>query len=431
MNQKRNIIVKMKTLKMIHSFINYIMNVFFLVLLNIIFVYGFINPRRFNIKPKLLCIPEIESIEDNNVNNPNYYKFGYFPRLEGPNINGVLTWYPIGFPNDFRSNKLTKITIRDKNYIIWKDSERFYGLKDACSHQGSSFQSGTIKKNCITCPYHGYTFNSNGELKDIPELKIVNNNNKIEAFKVIEKNGIVFLNTVPITDENENQIDDKLIWIEPEANDSNQKAVLLAENFEHNAKFVSVNSLDICHIGFVHTFGNRKNPNPVQNSQILKMNDSDYHYKIRYEYLSGANSIVSQIFNFNKIIVENEYILPHTTVARVIFGNYSSTIITMALPISKFKTRLFVKSYRNYWYTNLDKINPFNYLVYKILNKLGDMITYDTMFKTLKQDKVIVDNIDKIDYKTMHGFFSIKYDMMSNHYKHYYKKYYEFDKYIL
>jgi hypothetical protein len=67
----------------------------------------------------------------------------------------------------------------------------------------------------------------------------------------------------------------------------------------------------------------------------------------------------------------------------------------------------------------------------KILNKIGDFITYDTMFKTLKEDKIIIDNIDKINYKVMHGFFSIKYDMMSNHYKKFYKKYYEFDKYLL
>ena len=53
------------------------------------------------------------------------------------------------------------------------------------------------------------------------------------------------------------------------------------------------------------------------------------------------------------------------------------------------------------------------------------MITKKLMYDTLKQDKKIIDNIDKTDYKTMHGLFSIKYDMMGNHYKHNYKKKYE------
>ena len=407
-----------------------------LLLSQIFYTYGFLNNKLYKniIKQTSIKLSDIQinkEIINYNNNNTNYYKFGYFPKLEGPNINGELTWYAIGFSTDFKSNLPTKITIRDKNYIIWKNNNKFYALRDACSHQGSSFQSGYISNNCILCPYHGYTFDSYGDLKDIPQLNITKNNNKIEAFKIIEKKGIIFLNTVPKTTDNENEIDENLIWIEPEATDVNQQVVTLSEIFEHNAKFVTINSLDICHIGFVHTFGNRQNPNPINNTKITKLNDSNFHYKITYEYLAGKNSLVNQIFNFNKIIVENEYILPHTTVARVIFGNFTSTIITLALPISKFKTKLFVKAYRNYWYTNLKTTNIFNYVIFRMMNLLGDLITFDTMFKTLKQDKLIIDNIDKISYDCMHGSFSIKYDMMSNHYKHNYKKYFEFDKYVL
>ena len=138
--------------------------------------------------------------------------------------------------------------------------------------------------------------------------------------------------------------------------------------------------------------------------------------------------MVSKIYNYNKIIVQNEYILPHTTVARVIFGNFSSTIITIAQPISKFKTRLFVKAYRNYWFNNQTNskfiYNPFDI----IINKFGDYFTKKTMVTTIKQDKFIIDNLDKFDYNTMHGKFSIKYDMMSNHYKNKYRKLFEYDK---
>ena len=39
------------------------------------------------------------------------------------------------------------------------------------------------------------------------------------------------------------------------------------------------------------------------------------------------------------------------------------------------------------------------------------------MYTTLKQDKSIVDFIDKSSYQGMHGKFSIIYDTFSNHYK--------------
>jgi hypothetical protein len=219
-------------------------------------------------------------------------------------------------------------------------------------------------------------------------------------------------------------IDPKYIWLEPEATNPTQKAIYITEHFEHYAKLITVHSLDICHIGFVHTFGNRKNPNPISNSKIQKCNDSTFHYKISYEYLSGNKSIVNKIYNFTKINVENEYIQPHTTVARVLFGNFTSTIITIAQPISKFKTRLYVKAYRNYWYFN-NSTNIFENIHNSIIINIGNLFTFYTMFETLKQDKIIVDNIDKNDYHTMHGKFCIKYDMMSNHYKHNYKKFFE------
>jgi hypothetical protein len=161
------------------------------------------------------------------------------------------------------------------------------------------------------------------------------------------------------------------------------------------------------------------------------LNDNEHHYKIIYEYVAGENSLVNKIYNFENITVENEYILPHTTVARVKFGEFSSTIITHALPVSRFKTKLFVKAYRNYWAHNLSELNEYpllKLLLYpfqKLVNTFGDKVTYQTMYTTLKQDKSIVDYIDKTDYESMHGKFSIVYDMFSSHYKNNYKRFYE------
>jgi hypothetical protein len=263
----------------------------------------------------------------------------------------------------------------------------------------------------------------------IPKLPHIDSkSHNIDCFKVVEKGDVVYFNTIPIIDENmRNEIDESFIFVENEYYDKDQRVVYLNENFEHYAKFVSVNSLDICHIGFVHTFGNKKNPNPLHNSKIVKLNDTNEHYKITYNYSAGENSLVNKIYKFDNIIVENEYVMPHSTVARVIFGNYSSTIITHALPISKFKTKLFVKAYRSYWSYDLNNSKNFNILLpfMYLINMFGDKITENTMYNTLKQDKSIVDFIDKTDYVSMHGKFSIVYDMFSNHYKNNYKQYYE------
>jgi phenylpropionate dioxygenase-like ring-hydroxylating dioxygenase large terminal subunit len=373
------------------------------------------------------------------------YNFATNPRLEYPNDKGELTWFPIGFAHQFKDQRGQQVTIRDINYFVWKYNHTYYAVRDACSHQGSSFKNGCVHKNTVTCPYHGYQFNGNGTLIDIPQIDIMqldNDNYHIDSYKVVEKAGMVYLNTVPIprftqffaqeSSLNESFrkiLDEDLIWVEPEAFEKDNTCVYLEVDFNHNARFVSMNSLDICHIAHVHTFGNKKSPNPLNIPKILRLNDTGYHYKTFYEYLTGENSIAKKIYKNINIRVENEYILPHTTVARAYFANHKSTTVSYALPVSKFKTKLFVKTYRDYWYipSSLESKGPLH-IPFSILNKIGDEITYKTMIRTLMEDKAIVDNIEKSDVPLMNGKFSILYDLLNNHYRKLYHIYYDEDE---
>jgi hypothetical protein len=113
--------------------------------------------------------------------------------------------------------------------------------------------------------------------------------------------------------------------------------------------------------------------------------------------------MVKKIFNIRNLKIENEFVLPHTTVARVIFDNYVSTVITFALPVSETKSKLFVKTYRNFWQ-----------------NSAGNALTEKMMKTTMLQDKLVVENIDM---RFMDGKFNMKYDKLQNTYKTFYKRF--------
>ena len=352
-----------------------------------------------------------------------------------PPLDKSLTWFPIGFKYNFypEGGKASKVTIRDKNYVVWTDKKEWYALHDSCSHQGSSFV-GTrrnVERNQISCPYHGYVFDgTNGTLVKIPHYPHVESvNQHIESFPIMERGDVLYINI------QQKNITTKefpgVPWVEPEFSDPLQRVTTLEQTFSHQGKIVTVNSLDICHIGFVHSFGNKKHPNPLKVSKIKRLHEGGaHHYKIVYEYLAGENSLVNKIYNIHNITVENEYILPHSTVARVKFGQYTSTIITHALPVRPFETKLFVKAYRSYWVYPPKKVdflglkltiqNPFQHLG----NFFGDAITKYTMTHTLREDKAIIDYIDRTP-EQYNGKFSIIYDLLSNHYKRAYNQFYE------
>lgn len=328
-----------------------------------------------------------------------------YPKLTFENLteqdNYDLQWYVIGPSYDFISDQPKKITIWDKDYVVWKNGRsNFFALDDACTHKGASLSDGKIQNANIVCPYHGYEFDCNGELKKVPGICFQPSSvQKMSKYKVAEKNGWIYLNTFSDLVQDLDSMKEN-IFVEEEVL---REDTVQFFDMEYNcySRILSENSLDIMHIGFVHTFGNARNPSPIE--VYPPRLEGPHHFKTVYVYESGPNSIANKVFNAKHLTVENEFILPHTTVARIIFGEYVNTIITFALPIGENKSKLFVKTYRNFW-----------------KNPVGDKITRDLMYRTMLEDKRIIESIKP---KSMEGKFNMRFDKLQNTYKTFYKRF--------
>ena len=332
-----------------------------------------------------------------------------YPKLTYQNLTEQdkydLQWYVIGTPVDFAINVPQKATIWNKNYVVWRDADgKYNALDDACPHKGASLAGGTIENGSIVCPYHGYEFDCTGELKKVPGIcfqpsAIYN----VAKYDVVEKHGWIYLNTFSDLVGDGNNLEEGVaenIFVEEEIA-RNDSVVFIDMDFDCYSRILSENSLDVMHIGFVHTFGNKNKPGPTEIHPPRLV--GPHHFKTAYEYEAGDNSMARRYFNVKNLIIENEFILPHTTVARVIFGDYVSTVITFALPISESKSKLFVKSYRNFW-----------------KNPMGDKISKEMMFQTMLQDRVIVENIHP---HFEDGKFNMRFDKLQNTYKTFYKRF--------
>ena len=328
-----------------------------------------------------------------------------------------LNWYVIHESKTFSENKLYKKTIWNKDYVVWKTNGKYYAMNDDCSHKGASLSCGKLLNQNVICPYHGYEFNATGKLCLVPGLNFTNYElQNQETYPVIEQNGWVYLNTVSDRDF-KNTVNH--IFNEPEANNTKFSMIQITKNFKSYARVISENSLDIMHIAFVHSFGNREHPKPVHETPPhLLHDDYPHHYRTEYSYLTGSETIAKKLYGVEKLKIQNEFILPHTTVARVIFDNSVSTVITFATPINSTHSNFFVKTYRNYLNANAN--DNTHHLLSKLYNYIGDLFTIYTMDKTIEQDRKIVENI-KLEH--MDGKFNMKFDKLQNTYKTLYKKF--------
>jgi phenylpropionate dioxygenase-like ring-hydroxylating dioxygenase large terminal subunit len=356
-------------------------------------------------------IQSFENIKDCSIKNKLYIKNNLLMNSKESEEKYNLNWYVIGEKNNFKNNKLYKIKIMNHDYLVWKNNSNYFAMDNYCSHRGASLALGKIVNNNIICPYHGYQFNNQGKLCKIPGLNFINSNvHNQNNYEVVEKNGWVYLNTINKLFYNCSVIN---VFEEPESFNNNFRSIFINTKFNTYGRLVSENSLDVMHIGFVHTFGNSKNPSPLYEKGPYLVGDYPYHYKSEYTYEAGEDSMARKLFGIEKLVIENEFILPHTTIARVIFGNMTSTVITSTLPYNETTSHLFVKTYRNFWNNNN------NSLFGIIINYFGDLLTTNMMKSTVLQDKAVIENIN-LEY--MDGKFNMKYDKLQNVYRALYKK---------
>jgi len=312
-----------------------------------------------------------------------------------------LHWYVIEESKNIQCNNIYKTTIREKEYTFWKDNNnQFTAMENYCNHRGASLAKGKIERNRIICPYHGAEFNVKGELCKIPGLNILNSSALSPCFHqdtypIIERNGWIYINIIC---KKIYEPDNYTIYIEPESSDTEFYCLYLKSEINAPARIVCENLLDVIHISYVHTFGNKENPLPLNDPYPFIKSDIPNHHGILYFYNSGKRSVVRRIFGMYNLQIENEFILPYTVVSRVRFGESTKTIITFSLPKNENKTTLFMKVYRNFAYSRNGCI--FSSIYNFIMNRFITNIVRET----IKEDVEILENI-RID-----GKYNVKYD---------------------
>ena len=301
----------------------------------------------YNIKKNSL-MNFIERIYKNSDVFPGSTLIQYPKQLElfnTDNTTRLSKWYTIGKSKDFYFGSSTKITIEDQNYIVWrKEVDEFVGLSDTCSHGGGSLSEGRMCGNNIECPRHYNKYNEDGEFINRDGSHIENAQlYDITKHNVVEHNDWVYFN--------KNYYDNSTVSLPHSINFEGSYSINHVEEiFNCNHETVLINALDLIHSIFTDFFGNVRDDN-IQLEKPVELGLN--HYKLEYHYNSDTYSLANYAFGVNNITIHNEYLFPYTTVSTINMGNKQVVIVASVLPISKNKTKLFIKCYRNFWFSSM------------------------------------------------------------------------------
>jgi phenylpropionate dioxygenase-like ring-hydroxylating dioxygenase large terminal subunit len=167
-------------------------------------------------------------------------------------------WYIAAESRELKAGKPLARSVLGEWLVLWRAPDgRALAYQDRCLHRGSRLSRGAVKDGCLRCPYHGWSYGSQGEVCDIPSEgpgaggRI---RKRLQGYSVKEQQGYVY---VRLAETPEEEIEPRSL---PFHGEKGWGRIRLVNRFRNSVPRCAENFLDIPHTVFVHPgiFRNRR-----------------------------------------------------------------------------------------------------------------------------------------------------------------------------
>ncbi len=283
-------------------------------------------------------------------------------------------WYAVEFSDEISTSpKLLKILSRE--LVLYRTADgQIQSMSNACIHRGASLAKGSISKDCIVCPYHGWEYQPDGNCVKIPSqspTSAIPKAAKMNTYPVQEKYGWIW---VYVGDKEPVSL--PTIPNFPQVESGGLRSIQGKFWWNANYERVLENGLDFAHAPFVHA-GAFGNPDAPEIAELVIEN-----------YDGGASATVHLAATppkgLWKLLVKGErapirtrtgFFLPNLTFLEVYLPFGLLTIWTAHVPVDLNTTVSKWMNFRNFF-----------------TGKWADRDTYNRTIKIFEQDKPIVES---------------------------------------
>lgn len=157
-------------------------------------------------------------------------------------------WYMAGWGEELQAVPLAR-RLFDRAIVLYRDSAgRPQAVADRCPHRFAPLSRGTVAGDALVCPYHGLRFNGQGHCVHNPYSEHIPKTARIDAWKVVERHGALWLWGGDPAAADESRIPDFSMVDDGPGVRVVRGYMLLEAPYE----FGIDNLMDLSHIEFVH-----------------------------------------------------------------------------------------------------------------------------------------------------------------------------------
>lgn len=107
----------------------------------------------------------------------------------------VNEWHPVLASADLPDGKPVGAQVLGQGVVLWRCQGRATAWKDLCIHRGAKLSMGRVQNDALSCPYHGWTYNGEGNCTRIPAHPGTTPpaRAKVTVYKAMERFGLVWI----------------------------------------------------------------------------------------------------------------------------------------------------------------------------------------------------------------------------------------------
>lgn len=243
-------------------------------------------------------------------------------------------WYPVGWASQLKPGDILPVVIWQQAIAVYRDeTDQIHALEDACPHKGIALHKGKVQGCHLTCAYHGWEFNGNGECVGIPYLPEGQKLPRAQArsYPIQEKYNLIWLFPGDPTLAASQELPHV-----PEFDHPDYLMIPLAAHMQSHFSICNENAMDVFH-GFLHqNLQGWFNPvlKSLRETEASVCAEYDVSYKGRMAKFLGLSDKADQVTT-RRISINYNY--PHyaTSLEGI------SSVYLMRLPIGLRESRSF------------------------------------------------------------------------------------------
>lgn len=271
----------------------------------------------------------------------------------------INNWYIACLSSELKKSPF-ECVIYDTKLVLFRDKNGVPTcMINKCLHRHAELSRGTIEEGKIVCPYHGWTYNSEGNVTVVPSEgpKAHHTKRCLKSFSTVERDGViwVWMGEPSLKDESK-------IWTFPHVAEGTSKGwthYFMVTDFNNEVTNLVENFMDVPHTVFVHKgwFRNRS----LKNVPITVETKNGGVLVTYHQTEDNIGVLIKPLLNpkNDPMVHTDHFIFPNITRVDYSFGeNYKYIINSQCTPVSKMKSRVY--TYIGYRLPVLGKIlRPF------------------------------------------------------------------------